>query len=96
MIFVNFKTYPQGTGDNAVNLAIICETISEETHVPIIPIVQIIDVWRVTQHVHIPVWVQHVDPFEPGTHTGFTIFESVLAAGAGGLTYWAIQRMRAL
>ncbi len=84
MIFVNFKTYPQGTGENAVKLAIICEAVSEETKVPIIPIVQLIDAWRVLQHVHIPVWAQHIDPFEPGTHTGYTIFESVLAAGVSG------------
>lgn len=84
MIFVNFKTYPEGTGENAVKLAVICEAISEETNVPIIPVVQTIDAWRVLQHVHIPVWVQHLDPFEPGTHTGYTVFESVLAAGVSG------------
>lgn len=84
MIFVNFKTYPLATGENAVKLAIACETVYEKTKVPIIPIVQALDVWRIHEHVHIPIWIQHIDQFESGTHTGYTVFDSVLSAGAAG------------
>lgn len=84
MIFVNFKTYPESTGENAVKLALACEIVSERTGVPIIPIVQAIDLWRVTQHVHIPIWIQHIDPYEPGIHNGFITIESAIAAGAAG------------
>jgi triosephosphate isomerase len=84
MIFVNFKTYPEATGENSVKLALLCEVISEETKVPIIPVVQLIDAWRILEHVHIPVWVQHIDPFEPGGYTGYTIFESIISGGVSG------------
>ncbi|PIU03925.1 triose-phosphate isomerase [Candidatus Shapirobacteria bacterium CG08_land_8_20_14_0_20_39_18] len=84
MIFVNFKTYPQGTGQKAVELVKICESVSKESGVEIIPVVQAVDLWRVTQAVKIPVWVQHVDWFEPGQHTGWINLESVIESGASG------------
>jgi len=84
MIFVNFKTYPESTGEHAVKLAITCEVVSEQTNIPVIPVVQVADLWRVTQHVHIPVWIQHIDPHEQGKHTGFTTLEAVMASNAAG------------
>lgn len=85
MIFVNFKTYPQGTGEKAVELAKICEGVSKESGIEIIPVVQVADLYRVTQAVKIPVWVQHVDWFEPGQHTGWIGLESVIESGASGV-----------
>jgi len=84
MIFLNFKTYPQATGDNAIKLAIACEFVSEQTKIPVIPVVQIADVWRIKQHVNIPVWIQHLDYHKQGANTGFTTIESAIAAGAAG------------
>jgi len=84
MIFVNFKTYRQGTGKNAVNLAKICEDVSKKSGVEIIPVVQAVDLYRVSQEVKIPVWVQHVDYFPPGPFTGWINLESVIEAGASG------------
>jgi triosephosphate isomerase (TIM) len=84
MIFINFKTYPEATGDNAVKLALACEVASEELKVPIIPVVQTTDIWRIKQHTHIPVWAQHVDDHAASAHTGFTTIEAILAAGAAG------------
>lgn len=84
MLFVNLKTYLQSTGDNAVKLALSCELAHDETHLPIIPVVSPVDLWRVTQHTDIPVWIQHVDYHAPGTTTGFTTIEAALAAGAHG------------
>ncbi len=42
------------------------------------------DVGRVAAAVGIPVVAQHVDPFDPGPHTGFVTAESLAAAGARG------------
>lgn len=84
MIFLNFKTYPQATGDNAIKLAIACEFVFEQTKIPVIPVVQIADVWRIKQHVNIPVWIQHLDYHEQGANTGFITIESAIAAGAAG------------
>lgn len=83
-IFINFKTYLQGTGANAIKLAQICEQVSQGKKIEIIPIVQVADIYPVKQAVEIPVWVQYVDPVLPGKTTGFITLESVLEAGASG------------
>ena len=64
MIFVNFKTYQQGTGEAALLLAKICTEVEKETGVQIIPIVQAADVSRLV-NVGLDVWSQHV--FVSGT-----------------------------
>lgn len=92
-VFINFKTYPQGTGKRAVELARICEEVSKESKVSkvskeleiqIIPIVQTSDVFRIKQEVDIPVWVQHLDWQEQGQYTGWQNLEAVINAGASG------------
>lgn len=84
MIFVNFKTYPQGTGEEALKLAKICEEVSLQSKIEIIPVVQFVDLFRISQEVKIPVWVQHLDFFSQGQHTGWETLESVVEAGAKG------------
>lgn len=92
-IFVNFKTYPQGTGERAVELARVCgevskelkvSEVSKESEVQIIPVVQIADVFRIKQEVDIPIWVQHLDWQEQGQFTGWVNLEAVVKAGASG------------
>ena len=89
-VFVNFKTYPQGTGEKAVELAKAIREVSQvsqvsgESGIQIIPVVQAVDVFRVRQAVDIPVWVQHLD-FQPqGQFTGWANLEAIVKAGAGG------------
>lgn len=84
MILVNFKTYVEGMGERAVGLAKICEKVAKETEVEIIPVVQTVDLWRVNKAVDIPLFVQHVDLFPPGKHTGWISLEAVIEAGASG------------
>jgi len=89
-IFINFKTYPQGTGERAVGLAKACEELrgteagETERGVEIIPIVQAADVFRIKEKVKIPVWVQHLDWQTQGTFTGWQNLEAVIEAGAAG------------
>lgn len=84
MIWVNFKTYSQSTGQKAVELAKICEEVSRVSGVEIIPVVQAVDLFRVSSEVRNPVWVQHVDPYLSGQSTGWVTVESALAGGACG------------
>jgi len=83
MIFVNFKTYRQGTGEAAVKLAQICQKVAQETSMTIIPLVQAADVFRLASQGFV-VWTQHVDNISFGPNTGQTLPETVLAAGAKG------------
>ena len=59
MIFVNFKTYDQGSGQNAVALARVCYEAGLETQVKVIPVVQALDAERIVDSVRSDVWIQH-------------------------------------
>ena len=84
MIFVNFKTYQQGTGEAALNLAKICAEVERETGIQTIPVVQAVDIFRLANQGLI-VWVQHIDEVSFGPNTGQILSEGVLAAGAQGI-----------
>ena len=84
MIFVNFKTYKEGTGKRAVQLVhelCDCET---ESGVPVIPVVQLVDARACVEASDSEVWVQHVDGVEYGQHTGWILPEAVAEAGIKG------------
>ncbi|PIS15101.1 hypothetical protein COT63_01755 [Candidatus Shapirobacteria bacterium CG09_land_8_20_14_0_10_38_17] len=83
-IFVNFKTYPQGRGMEAVRLARICQKLGEEKKMTIIPVVQAVDIYRVRKETEVSPWVQHIDWQESGQHTGWINLEAVVEAGAVG------------
>lgn len=63
MIFVNFKTYKEGTGEEAVELAKICQEVENETSIKIVPVVQAADISKIAD-LGIEVWSQAV--FAPG------------------------------
>jgi triosephosphate isomerase len=84
VIMLNFKTYDESTGDNALRLAKVCEEVSKETGVEIIVIPQAADLYRISQAVKIPVYAQHMDNIKFGSSTGHTLPEAIKAAGAKG------------
>ena len=83
MIFVNFKTYQQATGESSLNLAKICAEVSQITGIKIIPIVQAADIFRLSIQGFV-VWAQHVDGIDFGPHTGLLLPQAILSAGAKG------------
>jgi triosephosphate isomerase len=84
MIFINFKTYRQGSGENAVKLTKVLEEIATETKIKIIPVVQAADIQEVVQSTKLEVWAQTIDPVEFGAHTGALLPEAVFEDGASG------------
>jgi len=84
LILINFKTYLEATGERAVKLAKYAEEVSEEFDVSIAVAPQFADIFRVSQEVSIPVFSQHIDAIEPGSHTGSILGESVKESGAIG------------
>ncbi|HUS59794.1 MAG TPA: triose-phosphate isomerase [Nevskiaceae bacterium] len=84
MIFVNFKTYRQGTGEAAIKLTQICQAVEKKTSVKIFPVVQTVDIFRVVEEMNGPIWAQHVDDIEYGQNTGQALPEAIKAAGAQG------------
>ena len=84
MIIVNFKTYLESTGKNAVALAKQAERASKETGACIVVAPQAVDLAAVASAVEIPVFAQHIDPIKPGSSTGHVLAEAVKEAGAMG------------
>jgi len=84
IVAVNFKTYPQATGERAVALAKMCEKVSRESGVSVVVAPQIPDIYRVSLAVDIPVFSQHLDPGDPGRYTGHVLGETLVEAGCSG------------
>lgn len=84
MLFINFKNYHQASGSRAVFLAQICEKVSADTGIPIIPCVASTDLINIAKKVTCPVWVQHIDPIDAEKSTGFITPCAVKAHGAWG------------
>ena len=84
MVLINLKTYEQGTGKAALSLARKADAVARKTKANIVLAVQPTDLARIAGEVGIPVYAQHVDPVNPGSHTGSILPEAVKEAGARG------------
>ncbi len=84
LIVLNFKTYTESTGDNAIRLATMAKQVASDSGVTIIVVPQIVDILRISQQIEIPVFAQHVDGIAPGGHTGHVLAEALAQAGARG------------
>jgi triosephosphate isomerase len=85
MIFVNYKTFEESSGERAVVLTKSLEEAAHISQVKIIPVVQIIDAEAVTASTALEVWIQHVDPVSYGAHTGWTLPEEAARVGIAGV-----------
>lgn len=80
MIFLNFKTYPETSGENTVKL---CQLIKDKR---IIPCLQAVDIYKVAQALSgLVIWAQHADPVGQGKFTGFASPVALAEAGASGV-----------
>jgi triosephosphate isomerase len=95
IVILNFKTYLESTGKNALKLALASEMVAEETGVNMVVAPQCPDIYSLSREVKIPVFAQHVDAVDAGGHTGSTLIECVKEAGAvGSLINHSEQRMK--
>lgn len=85
VILTNLKTVPSGTGERALHLSKIHESVSQQTGISIAVAVQATDIFRIAQEVSIPVFAQHGDGISYGSHTGWTLPEALREAGATGV-----------
>ena len=84
LIVLNFKTYTESMGENAVRMAKYCEEVSEESGIEIIAVPQIPDIFRVADSVNVPVYAQHIDGVGAGGYTGHITADCVRSSGAQG------------
>ena len=84
IILVNFKTYLEGTGKKAVELAKKAEKVHQETNVCIGLAPQYSDIATLANTVSLPVLAQHIDFENAGSFTGHVLPEAIKEAGAVG------------
>ena len=84
VIVVNFKTYPEASGQKAVELARMCEDVATETGASLVVAPPMTDLALVASSVQIPVFAQHLDSVPAGSTTGHITVENAKASGAKG------------
>ncbi len=84
IVLINFKTYKEGTGKNALKLAKIIDDISKNYDAEFIIAVQATDIKEIKDNVSIKVFAQNVELAEQGKFTGHITAEAVKEAGASG------------
>ncbi len=95
LIVLNFKTYRESTGTEAIRLARICEEVSSDCSLEIVAVPQVADISSIARAVKIPVFSQHVDGVGYGGFTGHVTAASLKAAGAcGSLINHSERRLR--
>lgn len=85
LIIINFKTYLESSGKNAVALAKIVDKVAKSTGTEYAVAVSALDLKSVVEAVTIPVFVQHVDNAKIGSSTGSVLPEFVKEMGAFGV-----------
>lgn len=82
ILLLNFKTYKEGTGKNAVKLAKMCKEVARRKQVKAIIAPQVVDICTVNKI--LPTISQHVDYQEQGKYTGYLLPEELKADKAIG------------
>jgi triosephosphate isomerase len=94
IIILNYKTYLESTGLNAIQLSKYVEEASNESGVNMAVAPQAVDLYNVIEAVDIPVFSQHMDAITPGGHTGSTLPEAIKESGVvGSLINHSEQRL---
>jgi triosephosphate isomerase (TIM) len=70
MIILNFKIYPQTFGEKALELAKIIKEVSESSKTKVVITVSALDAYRL-QNQGLETWLQSVDEYSDGKHTGW-------------------------
>ncbi|MDN5357035.1 MAG: triosephosphate isomerase [Candidatus Methanomethylophilaceae archaeon] len=81
---MNFKAYQEVNGPGALELAKICEKVSEESGLKVGICPPMVDLGHIARNVNIPVFAQNVDPRAPGSATGWVTPAMVKGCGATG------------
>jgi triosephosphate isomerase len=84
LILVNLKTYKEGMGNRAHQIATAAQLVTHESGVTIGIAPGYIDLHPLCHHFAIPVYAQHVDGVEPGANTGHITADAIRLAGAAG------------
>ena len=85
MLFINFKTYKESSGANAVTLANYAFELSKEYEVPVVVCPNMLDLKDIARIYGGGTWAQHCDFEERGRATGWLPPELLKEMGANGV-----------
>ncbi len=85
MLAINLKAYKEAIGRRALEIAKAAEKVMEETKVEIVIAPQYTDIRLLAENTKVKIFAQHIDPVEPGAHTGWVLPEAIKDAGAIGV-----------
>jgi triosephosphate isomerase len=85
MLLINFKTYKESSGANAVTLANYAFELSKEYEVPVVVCPNMLDLKDIARIYGGGTWAQHGDLLERGQATGWVPLELIKEAGATGI-----------
>lgn len=84
IVILNYKTYLESSGENALELARALKSASEESGITMVAAPQAADIYRVYDQISLPIFAQHIDPITPGGHTGSNLIETLIEVGING------------
>ena len=84
IVILNYKTYLESSGENALDLARALKSASEESGITMVAAPQAADIYRIQDQISLPIFAQHIDPITPGGHTGSNLIETLIEAGISG------------
>lgn len=84
IVILNYKTYLESSGENALELARALKSASEESGITMVADPQAADIYRIQDQISLPIFAQHIDPITPGGHTGSNLIETLIEAGISG------------
>ncbi len=84
IVILNYKTYSESSGLNALKLANDLKSAAEESGITMVASPQAADIYRIKKETSVPIYAQHIDPISPGGHTGANLIETLVEAGIEG------------
>lgn len=84
IVILNYKTYLESSGENALELARALKSASGESGITMVVAPQAADIYRIQDQISLPIFAQHIDPITPGGHTGSNLIETLIEAGISG------------
>ncbi|MDO5814120.1 MAG: triose-phosphate isomerase [Methanobrevibacter sp.] len=95
IVILNYKTYLESSGINALKLAHDLESAASESGITMVASPQAADIYRISEETSLPIFAQHIDPITPGGHTGSNLIDTLIEAGiSGSLINHSEQRMK--
>ena len=84
IVILNYKTYLESSGLNALKLAQDLQDAANDSGITMVASPQAADIYRITSELDLPVFAQHIDAISPGGHTGSNLINTLIEAGAEG------------